>query len=165
MFDPAVERLLIAMEVQNAALIAIELDGFGGHHLVEHGLRIGGETMLEQSIPARFFGRAFQQEQPGPGIEPGIGGEFETQRLILDKQRLQQNHRRLRRRPHEGVPRRYHAGIAPARARGEFVGALENDDVMAVLLQLIGAGDADDASAENHYPHHARPLPRCISAG
>ena len=155
--DAAIERLLIAVEVEDAALVAIVVDRLLGHDLVEDGLRIGGETMLEQSVAARLLRRALHQEQPGPGIEPRIGGELEAQRLMIEKQRLQQDHRRLGRRPDEGMTGRDHAGVAPARLGCDLAVALEDDDVMSVFLQLIGGRDADHAAAENDYPHDVAP--------
>ena len=45
--DAAVERLLVAVEVEDAAFAAIVVDRLVGHDLLEDSLRIGGETMLE----------------------------------------------------------------------------------------------------------------------
>ena len=55
------------------------------------------------------------------------------------------------------MTRRDHAGVAPARLGRDLAVALEDDDLMAVLLQLIGGGDAHHASAENDYPHDLTP--------
>ena len=62
MLDATVERLLVAVEVEDAALAAIVVDRLVGHDLFEHGLRIGGETMLEQGVAARLLRRALHQE-------------------------------------------------------------------------------------------------------
>ncbi len=48
---------------------------------------------------------------------------------------------------------RDHAGVAEARFRRDFAVAFEDDDLVAVPLQLIGGGDADHAAAEHHYAH------------
>src|SRR3546814_17591245 len=83
----------------------------------------------------------------------GIGGEPEVKRLILQEQRFQKDCRRRRRRPYEGVAGRDHAGVAPGRPLGNPVGLLEDGDRVAVLLKLVGGGDADHAAAQNQDLH------------
>ena len=58
------------------------------------------------------------------------------------------------------MARRDHAGVAPARLGRDLGVALEDDDLVAVPLQLIGGGDADHAAAEHHYAHDLSGLPR-----
>src|SRR5580692_9465237 len=59
------------------------------------------------------------------------------------------------------MPRRDHAGVAPARPGGGQGVALEDDDLVAVFLQLIGGRHPDDAAPQNDYPHRfSDPAPR-----
>ena len=57
------------------------------------------------------------------------------------------------------MARRNHAGVAEARFRRDLAIAFEDDDVVAVPLQLIGGGDADHAAAKHHYAHGEFALP------
>src|SRR3546814_2588704 len=74
--------------------------------------------MLEQGVAARLLGGALQKKAQRPGIEMGIGGEPEAKGLVLQEERFQKDRRRRRRRPHEGMARRDHAGVTPARPLG-----------------------------------------------
>jgi hypothetical protein len=142
-----------AVEVENAAGVAVVVDRLVGDDLIEHFLRIGGEPVLEQGVAARLGGGAFLEETPGPGVEPRIGREPEPQRLVFEHERLGEDNRRTRRGPDEGMAWRDHAGVAPARAGSDFGIAFEQHDLVAVPLQLIGGRDADHAAAEHHYAH------------
>lgn len=53
------------------------------------------------------------------------------------------------------MPRRDHAGIAPAGLSRDLLLALEDDDLVPVLLQLVGGGDADDAATQYDHAHYA----------
>src|SRR5271156_2705379 len=48
---------------------------------------------------------------------------------------------------------RDHAGVAPTRPGGDLAVALDDNDLVAVPLQLIGSSDADHAAAEHDYAH------------
>ena len=68
------------------------------------------------------------------------------------------------------MPRRDHAGIAPALAGSDLAVALDKHDVVAVLLQLIGGRDADDPTPEHYDAHeasavHAPPVPAAPMPG
>jgi hypothetical protein len=52
---------------------------------------------------------------------------------------------------------RDHAGVAPARLGCNLAVALDDSDVMPVLLKLIRGRNADHAPAENDYPHDIAP--------
>jgi hypothetical protein len=86
--DAAIKGRLAAVKVQNAARVAIIFNRLFGDDLGKHRLRIGGETMLQQSVAARLGRGAFHQEQPGPRVEARVGGQSEAQRLILQRQRF-----------------------------------------------------------------------------
>ena len=115
MRDARLERRLVAMEIQHAARIAVVVERLGCDHLVQHALRVHRDPVLAQRVAPRLRRGAFGEELQRPGIQPRIGREAEPQRLVLAEQRLQQDPRRPRRGPDEGMPRRDHAGIAPAR--------------------------------------------------
>src|ERR1700722_8594131 len=51
------------------------------------------------------------------------------------------------------MARRDHAGVAPAGPGRDLAVALDDHDLVAVALQLIGGGDADAAAAEHDYAH------------
>src|SRR5271163_5165824 len=153
MLDAAVERLLIAVEIEDAAGVAVVVDRLVGDDLVEHLLRIRGEPVLEQGVAARLGGGAFLKETPGPGVEPRIGREPESQRLVFEHERPGEDNRRTRRGPDEGMAWRDHAGVAPARAGSNLRVAFDDHDLVAVPLQLKGGRDADHAAAEHHYAH------------
>ena len=55
------------------------------------------------------------------------------------------------------MARRDHAGVAPARLGRHHAVALEDDDLVAVFLELIGGRHADHAAAENDYSHDVTP--------
>ena len=86
--DAGVQRLLAAVQIEDAATAAIVVDHLLGDDTVQHGLRIGGEPVLEQRVAARFRSRAFLDETPGPGVKARIGRELETQRLVSQKERF-----------------------------------------------------------------------------
>ena len=156
--DARVERALRTMIIENAALVAIVFDRLVAERALKHLLRIDGQAMLEQRVAARFLRHAFAHEERRPIIETGIGGEPETQRLILQEERLQQDHRRLGRRPGKRMARRDHAGVAPTRSRRGQAVALDDRDFVAVPLQLVGRRHADNAASHDK-DAHGSPIP------
>ena len=153
--DGALERFLRAMEVEDAPAVAIVLQRIAGDRLMQDLLRVDAQAVLAQRVDARPLLRALAQEQQGPGPQPRIGRRPEAQRLILGEQRFQQDHRRLGRGPGERVAGRDHAGIAPARLQRRALPALHQDDLVAVLQELIRGRHADDAAAHHQDPHRS----------
>ena len=153
MLDAGVQRLLAAVQVEDAAKVAVVVDRLLGDDARQHGLRIGGESVLGERVAARLGGRAFLQEPPGPGIEPRIGGELEAQSLVSHDQRLHEDEGRAGRGPDEGMAGRDHAGVGEARFGRDLMVAFDHHDLVAVPLQLIGGRDADHAAAQHCYAH------------
>ena len=153
MRDARLQCRLVAMEIQHAARVAVVVERLGRDHLVQHALRVHRDPVLAQRVAVRLGRGALGQELQRPAIEPRIGREPEPQRLVLAEQRLQQDPRRPRRGPHEGMPRRDHAGIAPARLARHGVLPLEQHDLVAVPEQLIGRGHADHAATHDQNAH------------
>jgi hypothetical protein len=92
-------------------------------------------TKAEMTALSRNLSNESEFSAPGvsrPAIQLRIDREPEPRRLVITKQRLQQDPRRPRRGPHERMPRRDHAGIAPARLARHGVLALERHDLVPI---------------------------------
>ena len=151
------ERARAAIKVENAARVAVELDLFPGDDLPEHALRIDGEAESQRGVAFRPRRQAFAKAPVDPGEQPPLECKRQARFPVAKHPRGKLFEDRPRRAPGQCVARRNDAGVAPARARRRQPVALENLDLAAVALQLIGGGHPDDPTTKNHNPHAVAP--------
>ena len=147
------EARRVAVEIQQAAVLGVVGDRGLGHDPVQLFLGVEAQAVLAQGVDARPLGGALAQELERPGPEARVGTQAEAQRLVGPEQRLEQDPGRRRRGPGVGMAGRDQAGVAGA---GLFAGALaplDDRDLVAVLEQLVGRGDADDPGAHDQDLH------------
>ncbi len=171
--DPALESLGAAVEEHDAPVDAVVGQVAVVQGLVQHLLGIEAEPVLAQGVDAGPLVGALAQEQERPGPEVRIGLRAKAQGLVLQDQGLQQDHRRGRRGPGEGVAGRDHAGVAPAGLEPRRLAALEDHHLVAVLGELVGGGHADHPGPHDNDLHVTRTLmspgppwhrPRCLGS-
>jgi hypothetical protein len=108
-------------------------------------------------VVARARGRAFAQELQAPQPLAHVGADAEQQRRVFLPEPLQHLQRRARVGPGFGMADRDLPAVGEAGLRGRRGLAVDDGDVVALLAQEIGRGDAEQAGAENEDVHEETP--------
>ena len=108
----------------------------GLERLVKDLERIVAQPRLARGIERRPLRRALLPELPHPAPEVGVERRAQAQRLVVAPQRTQQHFRRRRRRPGIGMAGREQSGVGIARKRRRLGFPVDDDDLMAVALEL-----------------------------
>ena len=153
MGNAGLQRRRIPIEIQHSARVPVVFQRLGGDHLVQHTLRVHRELVLPQRVAPCLRRRALREEFQRPRVQPRVRREPESECLVLLEQGLQQDPRCSRRGPHERMARGDHPGIAPARLTRHGVLPFQEHDLVPVLEQLIGGGDADHPASHDQDPH------------
>ena len=156
---PTLERLLAAIQVENADPRAIVFDPGVGDQLLQGLLGISAQAMLDEGVAPGPRCGALPQERKRPAPERRVGVEAEAERLVFSKQGPDERPERPRIRPGERVADRHVPGVGEAGLTRRLGLAVDHRDLVAVLEQLPGGGDPDDAGAE-HDGAHRRAQPR-----
>ena len=159
--DAALERRLAAVQIENADARAVVVDPGVGDHLLQGLLRVAAQAMLDPGVAPRLRLGALPQERQRPAPERRVGVEPEAQRLVAaESSDLTERPERPRIRPGERVADRHVPGVGEAGLARRLGLAVDHRDLVAVLEQLPGGGDADHAGAETTTARIARAQPR-----
>ena len=118
---------------------------------------VGAQAHDLLNIVARACGRAFAHERQAPQPLAHVGADAEQQRRVFLAQPLQHLQGGPRVGPGLGMADRDLAAVGEAGFRGRRSLAIDDGDVVPLLAQEVGRGDAEQAGAENDDFHERAP--------
>ena len=145
----AVELLLAGVEVQDALGTFVVGQAQVTAQLLQRVAAVGAQAHDLLDVAARACRRAFAQELQPPQPLAHVGTDAEQQRRIFPPQPLQHLQRRARVGPGLGMADRDLAAVGKAGLRRGRGLAVDDADVVALLAQEVGRGDAEQAGAED----------------
>ena len=155
----AVELLLLAKQLQRAAAALVILDAGLGPQRPQAVAAVFGDRNHPALVDGVALCRAVAQQLQPPDPHDGIELRPDHQRAVAHQQPFDGFHRHARPRPGRGIAGRHFAGIGKTGFARGLALTVDDRDLMACARQIIGRGDADDATAENddfHDPSRIR---------
>jgi hypothetical protein len=154
----AVELFLAGVEVQDALGALLVLQAELAAHLLQRLAAVGAQAHDLLDVVPRARGGALAKEAQAPQPLLRVGAQAEEQRCVFLAQPLEHLQRCAGVGPGLGVADRHLPAVGEAGFGGGRGLAVDHGDVVALLAQEMGRGDAEQAGAEDEDSHDGREL-------
>jgi hypothetical protein len=157
----AIELFLAGVEMQDALCPLVVGNVARLAQLLQRVAAVGAQAHDLRDVVPRARRRALAQEAQAPQPLAHVGTHAEEQRRVFLAQPLQNLQRGAGVGPGFGMADRDLAAVGEAGLRRRRGLAVDDGDLMTLLSQEVGRGDAEQAGAENHHVHGKTPMGRC----
>ena len=158
LLEARLELGLVGVEVEHACGLGGVVDALGLGDRLDQAVAVPAQPVLDERVALRTVGSALAQEPDAPADQRRIEPRLDADRRLLTRQRAEHQPRRGGRGPGVGVARRDQPGVAGARILADLALAVDDDHLVPIPGEVVGARDADDARSE-HDDLHAEFLP------
>ena len=151
-----IERLLVGVEVGNAAFKPVVFNARAVHQFLQCGVAVGAQRhdLLHIALERRVVALGEELQAPAPLLPVHLRAK--QQRCFLVEHPLERLERRLAVGPGFAIAHRNLRSIGKAGFKGSVRLAIDDDHVMTALQQVPRCADADDAGAQDNGFHGAQ---------